>query len=359
MVEALLTAHALATRPRLSSINSLYDLRTTAAMPKQGRSCVFFPRQKEGEEKPRPVSITLSALEGLYHLPAKDAAREVGLCLTTFKKALRRFHIEEWPFRKGQGKHGGQISRTPSVTRQAGEVPLQQGLTHTANAATLSHTAPVWRDPSFPWWDPLARGLISSGGSDVCNLLQQSRVLDANSMHPQNPMQAHQSGKMLLHANAVSLSPPWRDSSFPRWDASARGSLSSSDGSSNLLQDLIIASAAPQLHVSTPLDARPCFSAAIPDGQQNPFALAMQQLLKKNGRYPTSTPSDPFPIAASLVMPTAAQNLPFTSSSTQRVGVTPPALQGCSPPPPGRCSTHPCGVAYSPLPPEKWPTLQA
>jgi hypothetical protein len=67
-------------------------------MPKRARSCVFFPRQKKGEEAEhvaRHIIIDYEALEGLFHLPLKDAAREIGLCQTTFKKACRNFKIEQ------------------------------------------------------------------------------------------------------------------------------------------------------------------------------------------------------------------------------------------------------------------------
>lgn len=71
---------------------------------------MFRPRRKESEgAQPGPlparhVSITYETLEDLFHLPLKDAAKEVGLCPTTFKKACRRFLLEEWPFQKGQSR---------------------------------------------------------------------------------------------------------------------------------------------------------------------------------------------------------------------------------------------------------------
>ena len=85
------------------------DHRAPMDMPNENTSCVFFPRQKEGDlTEPglltRHISINYEALEDLYHLPLKDAAREVGLCSTTFKKACRHFNMKKWPFRKGQSK---------------------------------------------------------------------------------------------------------------------------------------------------------------------------------------------------------------------------------------------------------------
>jgi len=69
---------------------------------------VFLPRRKEGENLDglsRHVHVAYEDLESLFHLPLKDAAREVGLCRSTFKKACRRLRLENWPYRKGGNAH--------------------------------------------------------------------------------------------------------------------------------------------------------------------------------------------------------------------------------------------------------------
>ena len=51
-------------------------------MPKSETSCFFLPRRKEGEDPDGPlrhIFVSYEALEGLFHLPIKDAAREIGL----------------------------------------------------------------------------------------------------------------------------------------------------------------------------------------------------------------------------------------------------------------------------------------
>jgi hypothetical protein len=52
-------------------------------MPKRGKSFVFFPRNKEGPEAEgamtRHITVSYEDLEGLFHLPLKDAAQELGL----------------------------------------------------------------------------------------------------------------------------------------------------------------------------------------------------------------------------------------------------------------------------------------
>ena len=103
-------------------------------MPKKVVS--FFPRRKDGEEQdgrlPRQISVSYEDLEALFHLPLKDAAREINLCATTFKKACRSFGIEEWPFRKGQNQdlvarmtaHSSDNGTAPSQSRSGGVVYL-------------------------------------------------------------------------------------------------------------------------------------------------------------------------------------------------------------------------------------------
>jgi hypothetical protein len=52
-------------------------------MPKGEKSHLYFPRQKEGEDpEPGPLTrhirVNYEALEGLFHLNLKDAAKELG-----------------------------------------------------------------------------------------------------------------------------------------------------------------------------------------------------------------------------------------------------------------------------------------
>ena len=52
-------------------------------MPKPGTSYFFLPRRKEGEDPDGPrrhIVVSHEALEGLFHLPLKDAALEIGRC---------------------------------------------------------------------------------------------------------------------------------------------------------------------------------------------------------------------------------------------------------------------------------------
>jgi len=73
-------------------------------MPDRVGSCVFSSRRKDGEDLDpdgpltRHIHVNYKDLADLFHLPLKDAAREIGLCQTTFKKACRHLKIERWPY---------------------------------------------------------------------------------------------------------------------------------------------------------------------------------------------------------------------------------------------------------------------
>jgi hypothetical protein len=62
----------------------------------------LFPRRKLGGNIPckrrAPVQIDMEALQGLYDMPQPDAARELGIALTTLKQACRKLGIKRWPY---------------------------------------------------------------------------------------------------------------------------------------------------------------------------------------------------------------------------------------------------------------------
>ena len=70
-------------------------------MPKKTRSCLFLPRRKEGEDLDalsRDVRVSHEALEALFQLPVKDAAREI-----------RRFNRFNRPYRKGRSSFNKEV----------------------------------------------------------------------------------------------------------------------------------------------------------------------------------------------------------------------------------------------------------
>ena len=136
-------------------------------MPKRGKSVLFFPRQKEGEDTEpgkltRHIRVNYEALEGLFHLKLKDAAREIGLCPTTFKKACRNFNLSKWPSRKGQrvaamARWNVQTDGADAATRTLHQEPIcaptlqTTEMHHAKRAVTVSCTSPVWHEESDAW----------------------------------------------------------------------------------------------------------------------------------------------------------------------------------------------------------------
>jgi len=120
----------------------------------------------------RHVTVSYEDLEGLFHLPLREAASELGLCPTTFKKACRKFSMTEWPFRKGQSRipFGERASQPDGV--DAARRPLHQELVYAPaaptlqtseehqamHAVTVSCTSHVWHDGSIARRDPPAFG---------------------------------------------------------------------------------------------------------------------------------------------------------------------------------------------------------
>ena len=167
-----------------------------------------LPRRKEGEDPnaPRHISITYDTLEGLFHLPLRKAAREIGLCPTTFKKACRRFGLEQWPFRMKQGRIA--LARMASqadgvdadintphqepVCMPAATMLQTTGAHQVNHAVTVSCTSPVWQDGM---WDTSAFSVPISpivsasstttsefpSASPQCLFQQASMVIDTRS----------------------------------------------------------------------------------------------------------------------------------------------------------------------------------
>jgi len=137
-------------------------------MPKRGRSVWFFPRPSKKEDAElgplRHISVDYEVLESLFHLNLKDAARKLGLCITTFKKACRRFHLAKWP-RKAQrdaaiARRNARTNGVDAAIRTLHQEPVGTPTTPTPQttevhydkrAVAVSCTSPVWHDESDAW----------------------------------------------------------------------------------------------------------------------------------------------------------------------------------------------------------------
>ena len=149
-------------------------------MPKKEKTCVFYPRRKEGEDPDGPttrhVKVSYQDLEALFHLPLKDAAREMGLCPSTFKKACRRFDMDQWPFL--HGRLGGAITPPAAPTLQTTE--LEQA----KHAVTVSCTSPFWHDRSSAKIDSSSFGFHLSSAASSSSNDRASSKLHSDSLNP-------------------------------------------------------------------------------------------------------------------------------------------------------------------------------
>ena len=100
------------------------------------------------------MRVTKEMLEEYVHLPVTVAAKRLGLCSTTFKKACRTAGITKWPYKRGKGP----LSSQPSI---APELPHVGVSTCQSATADLPSTPPEYemlaRTTSLPFsWAPFA-----------------------------------------------------------------------------------------------------------------------------------------------------------------------------------------------------------
>ncbi|EKX35385.1 hypothetical protein GUITHDRAFT_118406 [Guillardia theta CCMP2712] len=68
---------------------------------------IVQPRPRDGSSTlnpPSPVDLDQNAIVSLFHLRQTDAARRLGLSLSSLKVACRRIGINKWPYNRG-GEH--------------------------------------------------------------------------------------------------------------------------------------------------------------------------------------------------------------------------------------------------------------
>ena len=87
-----------------------------------GHSVILYPRRKNADhgnaavQQPqrgrKPIAIERSTLEAVFHMPQPDAAKQLGISLTSMKQVARKLGLTKWPYRRlcklaSQGKGKG------------------------------------------------------------------------------------------------------------------------------------------------------------------------------------------------------------------------------------------------------------
>jgi hypothetical protein len=88
-----------------------------------GGAVSLFPRRKHGGSPPAkhrtPVTLDYETLESLFDMPQPDAARELGIALTTLKHACRRLGVARWPYSRKRAPPGARAHASASSQRSA------------------------------------------------------------------------------------------------------------------------------------------------------------------------------------------------------------------------------------------------
>eukprot|EP00961_Rhodomonas_salina_P125765 1694458-Rhodomonas_salina.2 len=67
---------------------------------------LLYPRRKGVDPElsevsgRKPVMLDADGVKQLFHLPLRDAADRVGICVTSLKRVCRRLGIQRWPYTK-------------------------------------------------------------------------------------------------------------------------------------------------------------------------------------------------------------------------------------------------------------------
>ena len=65
----------------------------------------MFPRRKHGDtvfplKRRPPITVDLDSLKPLFHLPQPEAAKKLGISLTSLKMTCRRLGVNRWPYQR-------------------------------------------------------------------------------------------------------------------------------------------------------------------------------------------------------------------------------------------------------------------
>jgi hypothetical protein len=95
----------------------------TASSDAGGGAVSLYPRRKHGGCPPAkhrtPVTLDYETLESLFDMPQPDAARELGIALTTLKHACRRLGVTRWPYSRKRATPSARGLASASSQRSA------------------------------------------------------------------------------------------------------------------------------------------------------------------------------------------------------------------------------------------------
>ena len=159
------------------------------------RSVLLYPRRKQADrgnaavqQPPRgrkPIAIERSTFEAVFHMPQPDAAKQLGISLTSMKQVSRKLGVMKWPYRrqcKLSSKGKGKVKSTVHTEMEGVGTPrspqphMTQGGFEDANKAILSlWTAATFRQDVGATL-PVVAGASSLPQAQATALSQQSNV---------------------------------------------------------------------------------------------------------------------------------------------------------------------------------------
>jgi hypothetical protein len=109
----------------------------------------LFPRRKAGDdifpEKGRlPVKVDRETVESLFGVPQPDAARALGISLTSLKQVCRKLGVTRWPYQRtiiSASSMGGMSSAASGSRASGGAASSSQHVVAPASAARATQTA--------------------------------------------------------------------------------------------------------------------------------------------------------------------------------------------------------------------------
>ena len=168
---------------------------TSVQLCSDGRSVLLYPRRKHADrsnaavQQPqrgrKPIAIERSTFEAVFHMPQPDAAKQLGISLTSMKQVSRKLGLTKWPYRrqcklaskgKCKGKSTAHADTAGVGMQRSTQLQMTQGDFETANTALLTlWTAATFRKDVGTTL-PVVAGVSSLPQALATALSQQSNV---------------------------------------------------------------------------------------------------------------------------------------------------------------------------------------